>query len=120
MQKIIGTIHKNQVTKIYDDKGRFVCTFVIEYKGSDDEQHKMSVYAMNIEPHFGSLVKSYLFELDIYSIPNTTINNGKAYTLKIRVLSIQELTSDLEVSAAEETVNQWYKDLNKLPYVCEN
>lgn len=75
---------------------------------------------MNIEPHFGSLVKSYLFELDIYSIPNTTINNGKAYTPKIRVLSIQELTSDLEVSAAEETVNQWYKDLNKLPYVCEN
>lgn len=120
MQKIIGTIYKNQVTKIYNDKGRFVCTFVIEYKGSDNEQHKMSVYTMNIEPHFGSLVMSYLFELDIYSIPNTTVNNGKAYIPKIRVLSIQELTNDLEVSVAEETVNQWYKDLNKLPYVCEN
>lgn len=116
MQKIIGKIHKNQVTKIYNDKGRFVCTFVIEYRGSDNEQHKMSVYAMNIEPHFGSLVMSYLFELDMYSIPNTTINNGKEYILKIRVLSIQELTSDLEVSKAQEIIDQWYKDLNKLPY----
>lgn len=113
-------IYKNRITKIYNDKGRFVCTFVIEYKGSDDEQHKMSVYAMNIEPHFGSLVKNYLFEIDMYSIPNTTINNGKAYTPKIRVLSTQELMGDLEISKAQEIVNQWYKDLNKLPYVCEN
>lgn len=102
--------------KIYNNKGHFVCTFVIEYEGSDNEQHKMSVCAMNIEPHFGSLVMSYLFELDMYSIPNTTINNGKAYTSKIRVLSIQELMGDLEVSGAQEIVNQWYKDLNKLPY----
>lgn len=120
MQKIIGTIYKNQVTKIYDDKGHFVCTFVIEYKGVDNQDHKMSVYAMNIEPHFGPLVTSYLFELDIYSTPNTTINNGKVYTTKIRVLSIQELMGDLEVNGAQEIVNQWYKDLNKLPYVCEN
>lgn len=116
MQKIIGTIYKNQVTKIYDDKGHFVCVFIIEYKGSDNEQHKMSVYAMNIEPHFGSLVKSYLFELDVYSVSNTTINNDKVYTTKIRVLSIQELIGDLEVSVAQEIIDQWYKDLNKLPY----
>lgn len=102
--------------KIYDNKGYFVYIFVIEYKGVDNQDHKMSVYAMNIEPHFGPLVKSYLFELDIYSILNTTINNGKAYTSKIRVLFIQELTSDLEVSKAQEIVNQWYRDLNKLPY----
>lgn len=102
--------------KIYDNKGHFVCTFVIEYKGVDNQDHKMSVYAMNIEPYFGPLVTSYLFELDTYSIPNTTINNGKAYILKIRVLSIQELTSDLEVSKAQEIIDQWYKDLNKLPY----
>ena len=80
----------------------------------------MSVYAMNIEPHFGPLVMGYLFELEVYSIPNTTINNGKAYIPKIRVFSVQELTSDLEVMGAQETVNQWYKDLNKLPYVYKN
>lgn len=37
IQKLIGTIHKNQVTKIYDDEGHFVCTFVIEYQGVDDK-----------------------------------------------------------------------------------
>lgn len=120
IQKLIGTIHKNQVTKIYDDEGHFVCTFVIEYQGVDDKDHKMSVYTTNIEPHFGPLVMGYLFELEVYSIPNTTINNGKAYTPKIRVFSVQELTGNLEVIGVQETVNQWYKDLNKLPYVYKN
>ena len=74
MQKIIGTIHKNQVTKIYDNEGHFVCTFIIEYKGVDDKDHKMSVYTMNIEPHFGPLVMGYLFELEVYSIPRRDSN----------------------------------------------
>ena len=51
MQKIIGTIHKNQVTKIYDNEGHFVCMFIIEYKGVDDKDHKMSVYTMNTVKH---------------------------------------------------------------------
>ena len=48
IQKLIGTIHKNQVTKIYDDEGHFVCTFVIEYQGVDDQNHKMSVTDLRV------------------------------------------------------------------------
>lgn len=48
------------------------------------------------------------------------LKNYIKFSINKSSLSIQELTNDLEVSVAEETVNRWYKDLNKLPYVCEN
>lgn len=116
LQKVIGTIHKNQVTKVYSDKGGFICNFVICYKDHEGSDKKMSVFSVNQEPVVDPTIKSYLFELEVYSIPN----EWTVWKLQIRVYFMSELRNAVDMTTAAASVEEWYKDLNNLPFNYDN
>lgn len=82
----------------------------------EDFLHKMAVYCTGFEPQVFNPPCSYLAEFEVTSVPNTTINNGKAYTPSIRIFKMEPLQDPLALEGGREMVKQWYKDIHNMPY----
>lgn len=110
-QKVIASIYKRTITKTYDEKGNFICNYVLEYRDENDNGHKMSVFQKGQEPIINQNDTFYLVELVVYSKQNVTYNNNRVYNNVVQVLSITPLRDEEDMRMAKEIIYQHYQQV---------
>lgn len=109
IQKLIAHLYQRKVTKIYNENNDgFICNFVLEYKDTNENYHKISCYSVNFEPIVIQKQNLYYVEVDVHSIQNVKFNSNNLYLNNARVMKITPLIEPWEIKVMEDEIRKYY------------
>lgn len=113
IQKLIAHLYQRKVTKIYNENNDgFICNFVLEYKDTNENYHKISCYSVNFEPIVIGKENLYYVELDVHSIQNVKYNNKRDYLNQAKVLKMDLLINPWEIDIMKKEIEKYYNKQN--------